>query len=367
MNNLLNAAYDADNKAIRTTATGAGSAATIADGADVTEGAVADASVAAGATGTISAKLRRISADIDSIKSALATSATGVVKLEDSVHASGDAGIPMWSVSNEAQSTLAGDGDYIARSADTKGNTINVGNVASGSTDSGAPIKVAGRYNAALPTLTDGQRGDLQLNASGGLIIGGSTVASGATDSGNPVKTGGVNMTTQPTLTDGQRGNTQLDTRANTKVALVMGNTATLVGALATNADGNATTATASHLAVVNRNQVYNGTTWDRMPGDTNAVKTEQRFSYTRVAADAQVKGSAGFLHTINISATGIVTAGVITIYDSLTETGTVIWSGNIPTGISPTPLLFDVSFATGLYIGYDGTIANVQVTASYR
>lgn len=42
-------------------------ASTVADGANVVEGAVADAVVAAGATGTISAKLRRISTDIGSL------------------------------------------------------------------------------------------------------------------------------------------------------------------------------------------------------------------------------------------------------------------------------------------------------------
>ena len=44
-------------------------------------------------------------------------------------------------------------------------------------------------------------------------------VASGATDAGNPVKTGGVYNTTQPTLTNGQRGDTQMDVRANTLVS----------------------------------------------------------------------------------------------------------------------------------------------------
>lgn len=45
-------------------------------------------------------------------------------------------------------------------------------------------------------------------------------VASGATDSGNPVKTGGVYNTSAPTLTNGQRGDTQMDTNANTLVTL---------------------------------------------------------------------------------------------------------------------------------------------------
>lgn len=43
---------------------GGGGAATIADGADVTQGAIADAVVAAGAAGTLSAKLRRLTTDI---------------------------------------------------------------------------------------------------------------------------------------------------------------------------------------------------------------------------------------------------------------------------------------------------------------
>lgn len=53
---------------------GGGGAVTIADGADVTQGAIADASVSAGATGTLSAKLRRLSADIGTITGQLPAS-----------------------------------------------------------------------------------------------------------------------------------------------------------------------------------------------------------------------------------------------------------------------------------------------------
>lgn len=45
------------------------------------------------------------------------------------------------------------------------------GNVNSGSADSGSPVKVAGKYNATAPTLSDGNRGDLQLDASGNLKV----------------------------------------------------------------------------------------------------------------------------------------------------------------------------------------------------
>ncbi|MEH1777086.1 hypothetical protein [Nostoc sp.] len=52
------------------------------------------------------------------------------------------------------------------------GNPIPVGgNVASGATDSGNPLKVGGVYRATAPTLTDGQRGDLQLSSRSHVIV----------------------------------------------------------------------------------------------------------------------------------------------------------------------------------------------------
>jgi hypothetical protein len=51
---------------------GGGGAVTIAAGADATEGNTTDAVVAAGAAGTVSAKLRRLTTDIDAIKTSVA-------------------------------------------------------------------------------------------------------------------------------------------------------------------------------------------------------------------------------------------------------------------------------------------------------
>lgn len=53
--------------------------------------------------------------------------------------------------------------------------------------------------------------------------------ASGSADVGNPIKTGGKYNATPPTLTDGQRGDTQLDSAGNTKVAIAAA-TSGLVG-----------------------------------------------------------------------------------------------------------------------------------------
>ncbi|MBE9038331.1 hypothetical protein [aff. Roholtiella sp. LEGE 12411] len=46
-----------------------------------------------------------------------------------------------------------------------------LGNVAAGVADTGNPIKMGGKYNAIPPTLTDGQRGDLQLSARSLLLF----------------------------------------------------------------------------------------------------------------------------------------------------------------------------------------------------
>jgi hypothetical protein len=54
---------------------------------------------------------------------------------------------------------------------DTSGNAISVGNVASGATDSGNPVKVGAKYNSAMPTVTSGQRSDLQTNQFGELAV----------------------------------------------------------------------------------------------------------------------------------------------------------------------------------------------------
>lgn len=95
----------------------------------------------------------------------------------------------------------------------------------------------------------------------------------------------------------------------------------------------------------------------------------EERYSYGRVTADGQIKGAAGFIHAVTISPTDAApVAGVLTIYDNTTEAGTVIFSTYIDTTFdSPVTILLDVIAATGIYVGFDGTLADVAVTVSYR
>lgn len=67
---------------------------------------------------------------------------------------------------------MVDDGTNIqSQAGDSSGNATAVGNVASGVADSGNPVKVGGKYNSTKPTLTDGQRGDLQLGTRGSLSV----------------------------------------------------------------------------------------------------------------------------------------------------------------------------------------------------
>lgn len=107
--------------------------------------------------------------------------------------------------------------------------TQNVqGTVADGATNSGNPVLIGGIYQSSLPTYTDGQRANLHTNVNGRLLVSTQALSSttdsivavgnansGATDSGAPVKVGGVYNSSAPTFTNGQRGDLQLDASGN--------------------------------------------------------------------------------------------------------------------------------------------------------
>lgn len=87
-----------------------------------------------------------------------------------------------------------------------------------------------------------------------------------------------------------------------------------------------------------------------------------------RVVADGQIKASGGFVHSVSIAPiTATPTAGLLTIYNSLTETGTVLYSEWIFATTPGHTVILDVPAGTGIYVGFDATLANVQVSVSYR
>lgn len=100
------------------------------------------------------------------------TGATNLGKAEDAVAGSGDTGVFSLSVANESQSALAGDGDYIARAADTKGNSLMVGNLAHDAVDAGNPVKIGAQARQTNPTaVADGDRVNITADDLGRQVV----------------------------------------------------------------------------------------------------------------------------------------------------------------------------------------------------
>lgn len=191
-----------------------------------------------------------------------------------------------------------------------------------------------------------------------------------------------------PTITEGDVAGLSQDLSGNLRVAATIGSVSVSGDATATaaapsysegtpnpisqNLTGDqrviAKIAAAQTLGLVAGSSVIGKVGIDQTtPGTTNAVELGP-YSYSRKTADGQVKATAGFIHTVTISPTGTVTAGVMTIYDNAAETGTVVLSISLPiTTFTPFSVTLDVSTANGIFVGFDATLANVQVTVSYR
>lgn len=175
-----------------------------------------------------------------------------------------------------------------------------------------------------------------------GVVQG--NVASGATDSGNPVKMGGYASSGAPTaVSAGQRANVWLGLNGQT-----------IVGTYgATGADGIANTvgyfltATSASAPLTVGNTVFNGATWDRQRGDINGLVTQSALSSTfwNYAAAASgivntttavtIKAAAGasvrnYLKTLTISHDALGAATEIAIRDG--AAGTVLWRGRLQT-----------------------------------
>lgn len=99
-----------------------------------------------------------------------------------------------------------------------------------------------------------------------------------------------------------------------------------------------------------------------------DVLKTEQRYSGSVLAADTLVKTGSGFLHALTFSCNDAApTAGSIIVYDSVTEANTQLFNHTFTTTpFMPFTVILDVTFSTGLYVGFT-TTADVNVTPSYR
>lgn len=220
----------------------------------------------------------------------------------------------------------------------------------------------AEKGTASNPLITSAATG------SNGQVVG--NVASGATDSGNPVKVGAVFNTTPPTYTNGQRGDAQMSPRGATYVAIQDGTGTTLVTVPGSGVDGASNTQ--GGVLSYARGVLFNGSTWDRAKSITGAIgagglgvaameTVGAPFSHITTNATTTVKSGAGILHRICINTKG-ATANVATIFDNTAGSGTVIGVLDTTSGVAC--LVYDVAFATGLTIvTATGTAGDLTVT----
>ena len=208
------------------------------------------------------------------------------------------------------------------------------------------------------------------LKAIAASSVGGGTsavtgnVASGATDSGNPVKVGGVYLSALPTYTNGQRGDLLLSSRGAVAVC----------GFGAAGADGvsNATLGfmytqnnTAGYLTAT-AGHVFNGTSWDR---DRKASGVSRVASSAASGNPAFAKASAGDLK--NISGQNGAAITYVHFYNKATAptlgTDTPVISFAIPANANFNIRLPDrgLYFGTGIAYAFTTDIATIPTTGA--
>lgn len=90
--------------------------------------------------------------------------------------------------------------------------------------------------------------------------------------------------------------------------------------------------------------------------------------NFQRVTSDTLVRTGAATLHTVSIApTTATPTAGLVTIYDAAAESGTAVFSEWVFATTPGHTIVLDADMRTGIYVGYDGTLANVSVTVTWR
>jgi hypothetical protein len=83
-------------------------------------------------------------------------------------------------------------------------------------------------------------------------------------------------------------------------------------------------------------------------------------------AAHTTVLTGSGSIGKVTLAPNGTITAGVVTIYDAATNSGTVIFQFKVPTGFLGQTFHFDHIVNNGITIDIDNTIANVGVGVTF-
>lgn len=162
------------------------------------------------------------------------------------------------------------------------------------------------------------------------IAAGGGGATSGEPSTGKVTPTGGEYNATPPTYSDGDVAAAQYDENGNQKVV-----------------------------------EQYAPAYEDNTAG---VAKVEHQYESFRVTASGLVKSGSGFVHVVNVNpTTATPTAGLLTIYDSTTGSGTILHTEWVFETSAARSIILDKKFGTGLYISYDATLADVSVDGSYR
>lgn len=245
-----------------------------------------------------------------------------------------------------------------------------------------------GRATTAAPTYSNGTASPLSLDLAGNLRtnLSGSgatasqvqgNVASGATDAGNPVKVGGIFNSSLPTLTNGQRGDLQLNAKGAATISMAGifsgdGANATISG----NTDNGGTV-----RPIAAAPYVFNGTTYDRQRGDANGGTWVQpstnsgTSNFSLIAANTtnstNVKASAGVITEISVY-NNSATIGYLKLYNSASAptcgSGTPVGRYMIPASTSGAGSNVSIdlgkTFSTGISFCITAAIGDADTTA---
>lgn len=213
-----------------------------------------------------------------------------------------------------------------------------------------APVGNAAAYNSVAPTCTDGQFCYMQTDVNGNLKVAVSStgtttqqvvgnVANAATDSGNPVKVGGIYNTAPGTLTNGQRGDLQLGNTGSAKSQLMRADSNTAITSFA-NLGSDAITTSQVTLGQSTFSFKFNGASWDRDFTCPN---------------QATINVTAGNTATV-VTLSGSTVIRVCSVMMSMSATGQVAFvTGTGSNCGTPTPIGAPFTLNTGIPLTLSG------------
>lgn len=178
--------------------------------------------------------------------------------------------------------------------------------------------------------------------------------ASGANDEGNPVKAGGVYNSTKPTLTNNQRGDLQMGTRGGLYTHLAAQDSVTVADVLATDTD--ASSIGGGALSTRAQMRANNGSSWDRWRNNTDLTLLASAARTATLQSSDQTNYNGRGLHVVldvTSAGTGSITL-TIQAKDALSAKYYTVLAGVAVTTNS-----------TNVYKVYPGLTAAANATAN--